>query len=402
MSSHTTKIDSRNIAIKKTKSCSDCFYQIPGDKLPFYFSKPTSDVDFLNDVNIHNWTLLGLYRDSDAEVYNVPYDLGGFKYTVYDQLYEAYNTTGFYTISIDDTMFRMGLENRIKLSVPITGATDPSISGLTNLTFYSGLIRQNNTLTPISSGPASLVVGDVVKSEYDLSISNVGIGQKFIPGTNPGQYDPNEPSSNYYDSGIVLLWSDDIDYSGATTGVTWDTAWSAGTKYTYGGARLAKYSGQGTNGTDGYNQAVGAVDLYSGNAFIWHPEVVPYINTAIGTGSTVTGMTFSTSDASMIVKDYDTEMTATINIVAEPYSYTTTTNPSMAEAVKNDPDCSKKVWIHQVCLMDDNGIPVAYATLDKAVEKPIEEYLLLTTEINIDGGIQDPPYDTYSLTTYGC
>lgn len=403
MSTYSTPIDNRDISVKKTKSCSSCYYQVPGDKLPFYYSKPTSDINFLNDQNIHLWTSLGIYRLTDAELYNTPYTSGGYKNTSYDQLYEAYTSTGFYTISIDDTMFRMALEPRVRMSLPITGATHPSLSALTSVTLYSGLLKQDNSLTPISSGPSALVTADVVKSEYHISASDTGIGQKRIAGVNPGASEVDDPSTNYYDSGIMLLWSDDIDYSGATTGTTWGTSWSASTKYTYSNARLGVFNGVGTTGTNGYNQAVGAIDLYSGNAYIWHPEIVPYINTGIATGGTVTtGLTFNTTDCNFIIKDYDTTMSAKVNIVLQPNQYTTTTNPSMAEAVKADADCDKQVYFDQVCFMDGEGRPVAYASLSDTIVKPKDEFVSLAVEFTIDGGVGAEVWDTYSLPTYGC
>jgi hypothetical protein len=375
--------DSLQVITKEEKS--EEFYQLKGEEISWTRVQDKNGATFRTDSNSHKYTFLGIYGEADALKFNVNFTDGGFKNTMIEDIYTAYNSTGLWVGSMAPSSYRTSVYPAIRLSVPITGGTG-TLSGLTNLTLYSSFVDTNEAKTSDGSGACACWLADSYQSEpMSEATYQAGIGYAN---------NPTEFGGGMYRSGIVYLFANEIYFSG-NTGTTWDTGWSANTRYTYGGSPLATFKG------DNRNKAVGLVHLDSGLITLFNPDIVSTFNSAVATGGTSTsGLTFSSTDCSGVIMDYDLTTRLNINTALLPQTFTKSTNASLLGARAAGIDCSDKVYITKVCYYGPTGQLVATGILDTPIEKNAEDYAMIQAQVTLDGGIKTSP-DKDGRITYG-
>lgn len=380
------QLNTNDVRITTEHEFSSALYQVEGSEISWRFVPSVNHVDFKTNENSHLWgSILSIYSKSIANLYSIPSNEGGFSDTSFGKIYDAYYTNGMYVGSLSDDTFRTAFNKTLKLTIPITGGTG-TLSGVTSLDIFSGMLQQDNSREKQTKGFCGVGYADNALSDYHEGAFNMtGIGQQRIEGINP---DNQDYSHGLYQSGYISLWSDLIDWSGATTGNTWSTNWSGKTKYTTGDARLGKWNGSA------YNEAVGVMDLNTGLIALFHDQVVNNFNTTIATGGTISsGLTFNTSDCYIVTGDRDTTTAVNINVIlgAGDFSGKGSTNPSRGEA-SLDGTCDDTVYITNICFHDERGKITAYGYFDTPVEKPKEQFVTAVAKLSLDGGFKVSPH----------
>ena len=384
------KLDSKNIQIVTNDVVSDVYYRVPGNEISWLYVQPKDSATFNSLASSHLWaSILGIYSQSQANIFSTTRSDGGAFNTMLTKVNEAYNTTGMYVGNISNEAFRTSLYKNLSLKVPISGGTG-DLSGLTSLNLYTGFIEQKNSKSADGCGPCATWLVDSLWSESDPRATyEAGIGYAYDPNNNPSP----DHTKGQYRSGIVYLFSDSIDWSGATTGVTWDTGFSGSSKYTFNNGRFAQFDGS-------YNEAVGLVNVDSGLVALWHPDVVNNFNTDIAiSGNSVTGLTFNTSDCNAIIKDRDasTELRITVNLEPGTFTPESSTNHSILDAKARGVDCGTQVSITEVCFYNDRNQLMGFGKLDTPLEKRTNDFGVITASLTVDGGVKESPANTRSL-----
>jgi hypothetical protein len=190
------------------------------------------------------------------------------------------------------------------------------------------------------------------------------------------------------------LFSESVYFSG-NTGTTWSDGWSGTSRYTFGGSPLATFSGPDMN------QAVGMIQLDTGVVSIFNPDIVSSFNTGVATGGTITsGLTFSTSDCNIVLRDRDTSTGVEINTILKPEEYTKSFNSSLLDAKERGKTCDGQVSITKICFYDEYGQLTATGGLDEAIVKRTQDFISVQSTVTLDGGIQDPVYLTDGRQTW--
>lgn len=375
-------LEPNSLQIRTNEYMSEYFYQIEGSEISWIKVEPNGSEDFTSDVNSHRWTDLGLYSDSDSIKFNLKKSEGGFSDTMISDIYEAYTDSGIIVGSLDSKTFRTSLSPNMKITLPLDESYSGNTTGLSSIDLYTSFVSQNDSKLVDGTKPCSTWKVDSLYSESHVeSTFEAGIGYYYDDLNNPG---PN--TNNVYKSGVVYLFSEDIQYSG-TTGGEWSKGWSADTRYTFGGSPLAVFDGEERD------RAVGLVNVDSGSVIIFNPEIVSSLNTSISSGGTMSsGMTFPTEDCNMVVKDIDFSTSLDINTTLTPNTFTNTMNPSLLDAKQDGiKGCGDSVSITKICYYDEFGNLVATGLLDKPLVKRQQDFTLLKSSVTLDGGEQDSP-----------
>jgi hypothetical protein len=377
-----------SLQIQTEETMSTKFYQVEGYEISWIEVEEKTSTTFSNNKNNHLWSNFGIYSQSDANKFNITRDEGGLSDTAIGGIGPAYDNTGVLVGSIDSSTFRASLGPNMRLTIPISGGTG-SLSGLTSLNLYTAFFEQNNSKSPDGSGPCATWLVDCLWSEsHPQSTYQAGIGYGYDPANNP-----NENTNGQYRSGLMYLFSEDVYFSG-NTGTTWSTGWSGNSRYTFGNSPLAQFDG------DERNLAVGFVNLDAGLIHLFDTNIVSAFNTSVATGGTITsGLTFSTTDCNLIVKDRDLSTVLKINTTLNPDTFTKTMNSSVLDAKQAGiTDCDSQVAITKVCYYDEFGNLVATGLLDEPLFKRPQDYTLLQASVTLDGGTLDSPEN--SRTTF--
>jgi hypothetical protein len=305
------------------------------------------------------------------------------------RVYESYNSTGLFVCSLDKTTFRASLAPNMRITIPISGGTD-TLSGLTTTELYTGFISQNDSMSSDGSGPCATWKVDALESEsFGPATYQAGIGYANDGVNNPG---PN--TNGIYESGFMYLFSKDIYLSG-NTGTTFETGWSGNSRYTFCGSELVTFSGPQRN------VAVGIIQLDTAVITLFDPNIVSSFNTSVATGGTVTsGLTFSTSECNMWIRDRDTTTALEINTILEPEQYTKSFNTSLLDAKQRGVECDGQVSITRICFYDEYGVLTATGGLSEALVKRDQDFISVLSTVTLDGGLKVPIYETDGRPTF--
>jgi hypothetical protein len=384
------RLDEDQLQVVTTEVKSACWYQANGDEISWVYVQPKSGTTFTTDTNSHHWAGVGIYSQLQANSYNSPIADGGLSDTMIGSIGTAYNSTGMYVGSLSSETFRTSFYQNLRLTIPVSGGTG-SLSGLTSLDVYSAFVSQNDSKEACGNGVCSTYLVDSLHSESHRQSTDLsGIGYAYDPINNP-----SESTGGQYRSGIVHLFTNSIEFSGATnTGTTWSSGWSGNSRYTYDGGKLAIFDGNTRN------TSIGFFNLDSGLVYLYHPDVVNNFNTGIATGGTVTsGLTFNTSDCNGWFRDRDFSTKLEINVNLAPNTFTESLNPSKLDAKANGIECDNLVKITDVCFYNDANQLVAMGKLSEPLTKLDSNYSLMNASISLDGGVKsDPCDDTYRAT----
>jgi hypothetical protein len=381
-------LDSDNIQVNTKVVKSPYFYKV--SNIEWVEVVGSSNPSWKNLSATHNWTTLGIYTPADVTKYTIPSIEGGYLDTMINGVGDAYNGNGCLFGKCDIDTFRTSFAPNVRITIPLSGGTG-GLSGLTSTTLYSSFIEQPTSTDSTGSGVCSTWRVDSLKSEsYEHGTANAGLGYKYDSLNNPGVATGHE----FY-SGLVYLFTDDINFSGATTGTTWDQGWSGNSRYTYGDSngqgRTAKFDGLQRD------EAVGFLTVDSGQIVIFNQNIVNSFNTSVATGGTITtGATFSSADCNMITQDYDsfTEVNVTFNL--QPGEYTETSNTSSLVAKQEGSNCDE-VGITEVCCYNDSGILTAIGSLNFPAVKNKDGFTIINAVLSLDGGQRVSEGDTNTL-----
>jgi hypothetical protein len=315
--------------------------------------------------------------DKEKTIFETLYSQGGLSGTsmeywvtnVGDNIIVADIDSSVFDVAIDGLNFRL----TIPLDSTYTGAT----SGLSSTNLYGSYMRTNLYDQKNNTGPCSCAVMDYLLSEQDAKATiNVGQGLPVQNGTNP---DPNY--YNYYHSGIVYLFSDDIkkpNVTGTTMVTTnsWATGFGEDCPYSQRNKFPFNYVDDTINGYY-VDQPVGAVDLLGGQVKIFNQDLVEAFDfTTASSGNSLTGATFPSSGASATFKSYDLDQGLNITILANRNEFTTSNNPTY------DPiSCDGKLYITSIDLYDSQGRLVAKALPDAPIEKSKDSVFVSTLNV---------------------
>lgn len=381
---HLNKLPSNALQVKTETDTSPQFYQVVGDEISWRFVQNKNSATFNSDENTHFWgSFLDIYSQTDAQKFNITRANGGVSDILgFEDIWDAYNTTGFWFANIGDTAFRASFAPHMTFTIPISGGSG-TLSGLTNVNLHSGFVEQSTSKSPDSSGPCSCWLVDTLCSESDpVSTYEAGLGYAY-----DGVNNPSEQTNGQYQSGFVHMFANEIYYSG-NTGTTWDVGLTAATRYTFGGSPLAIREGNERN------KSVGMFFVDSGNLVIYNTELVNSFNSAIGTGSTVTGLTFNTTDCYGIVRDKDVTSQLLVTIQTMPNTFKDSTNKSQLDAKQVGIECEEgTVKMTKFCLYDNDGRMTALGNLSIPTTKKESDFNGFTAKINLDGGTQGYVYD---------
>ena len=330
----------------------------------------------------HLWTgpLVNIpVTDAQKLDFQIPYSQGGLSGTSME-----YWVTGvgdnIIVADIDQSVFDVGIDGlHFRLSIPLDSTYSGATSGLSTTNLYSSYKRTTLYDQKNNSGPCSCAVMDYLLSEEDgVVTTELGQGLPVQNGTNP---DPNY--YNYYHSGIVYLFSDDIrkpNVTGTTmtTSNSWATGFCEDCPYSQRDKFPFNYIDDPINGYY-VDQPVGAVDLLGGQVKIWNQDLVEAFDFtgAIG-GNSLTGATFPTTGASATFKSYDLDQGLNITILANKNEFTTSTNPTY------DPiTCDGTIYITSIDLYDNTGKLVAKALPDTPIKKQASNIFVSTLNIKL-------------------
>lgn len=315
--------------------------------------------------------------DKEKTIFQTPYSDGGLKGTAME--YWVTNVGNDVIIAdISANSFDVGIDGlNFRLTVPLDPSYTGITSGLTTTNLYGSYMRTNLYDRKNNNGPCSCAVMDYLLSEQDNKVTtDIGQGLPLQSGTNP---DPNY--YNYYHSGIVYLFSDDIrkpsiSATTATTINSWATGFGLDCPYSQSDKLPFNYIDDQVNGYY-VDQPVGVVDLLGGQVKIFNEDIVEAFDfTGAISGDSSSGATFSTSGASATFKSYDLNQGLNITVLANRNEFTTSTNPTY------DPiTCDGKLYITSIDLYDEQGRLVAKALPDSPVEKTKDSVFVSTLNI---------------------
>jgi hypothetical protein len=339
---------------------------------------------FTSSDKSHLLSLLNLYTENIADDYNKSFVNGGILNTSINDMVEAYKNNGFVFFEVPDTNWAVSLNGyNFRIKIPLD-STYSGTTGFSATTLYTSFIQQPWSLERPSNNCAATKI-DTLNSESYKWFADKGIGYEYKVGENP---DANE----LFQNGFTLLYSDDFDFSGATSGNTsWSSLYSKLNKYS-NGARMSNFF---PNGTEPADRSIGVI-FNNGFGFLWDTDVVSGFDWASGTGATSTsGVTFDSNLVAMEGSDIDQELKLVLNLNLGPEQFNTTTNPSYYEAVKDGSNCD--VSFTTVGFHDESGNCLAIAKVEnEAIIKSEGNYQIMNFEIPVGGSVD---YNRYTYVT---
>jgi hypothetical protein len=339
---------------------------------------------FTSSDKSHLVSLLNLYTPNIVNDYDKSFNIGGVLNTSINDIVSAYNTNGFILFEVPETNFAVSLSGyNFRMKMPL------STTGLTSTTVYTSFIKQPWSLERPSTNCAPTKI-DSLHSESYRWFEEKGIGYEYRNGENPSA------SDKYFENGFVLLFSDDFEFTGTTSGKTsWSVDYGKSNKYSKG-ARMVNFL---PNGSEPADKAIGAL-FNNGLGFIWDEDMVNDFDWSVGSGSgSTSAVTFSQTYVAAEGQDIDQETKLVINLNLGPEQFNTTTNPSYFEAIKDGSSCD--VAFTTIGFHDQLGNTLAIAKVEnEAIIKQEDNYQILNFEIPVGGTIDTTRYTyTVSATT---
>lgn len=344
-----------SVNIDKEEIISD-FVTVNGDNVTYTLVPKTGS--FLSHLWLGTTSIPVNNRMSNQ--YTIPYAEGGYKNTALESLVDSVGDD-IIIANISDNVFDKSIDGRdFSITIPLTGTWSGLTSGLTATTLYGAYMRTSD-YEKKSAGPCGVSTFDTYYSETSEMVTEaVSIGQPKQNGVNP------DPESNKYFSGIVYLFSDDIQRpnvpSGSTaTTTSWSTSSGVSNPYTNG-----KLPFNFIDTTEYYkDQPVGIVDLYSGIVKIFNNDLVSAFDFSSATGGTgTTEVTYAPGIADVTYKKVDVNQFWRVSVIAGPGEFTDSNNPTW------DPEtCGDIVYVTKLPLYDRNGNMVAIAVPNEPIAK---------------------------------
>lgn len=364
-----------------------------GDELKFTKISSSADADFKTRGVNSVWSLLNLYSNKIFDSFNDDYTNGGLLGTVWESVIDAYQSHGMIMLETTEDNWRKFIDGKnVEFKYPLDSTYTGGTSGLTATTMYSSFIDTQSLKSKSTSSFCDPIVLDTLYSEPSIEFTDsFGIGHDYQVGINP------ETTSNYYQSGLVLLMSNDwTPFSGTSSAKTWSSLYNIPNKYTKG-APLITPSGPTRD------VASGAFFTNLGIGLIWAEDFVKGFDYASATtgGTGTTHYYFSSGATYINASEGDTSNKLQIDVILEPNEFNQSLNDSYIEdSIENGSNCD--VAYNTITLHDSQGKCLVYAKSSQPVIKREGDFSIVTIDIPIDGDIQDSLADTRGCVYGSC
>jgi hypothetical protein len=280
--------------------------------------------------------------------------------------------------NIGKDVYDMGIDGKaFNLTIPLDSTYTGVTSGLSTTTLYSAYMKTPLYDKKSTNGPcACSVMDDLLAEQSNIVTTDIMQGLTNKPGINPEQ-------NGYYNSGLVYLFSDDIQRpnlsaSTATTINSWSTGFNNDCPYTLGKKFPFNFRSNDVEGTY-MDVPVGAVDLDGGIITIFNKDLVEAFDFTLSTGGTSTsGATFPTSAASSTFKSVDVDQSLNLTLIAGKNEFTSSSNPTY-----NPLTCDGTIYINYINLYNSSGELVAVGVTDQPIEKQKNQVVVFQTKIGL-------------------
>ncbi len=349
---------------------------VSGDDLKFYLVGKTGSTES------HLWLgpLFNIPVNSRMESeFITPYMDGGWSGTALEYLVKEVGDN-IIVGDISKESFESAIDGlNFNLTIPLDPAYNgTSFSGLSSTTIYGAYQKTQLYTKKSTNGPCACSVMDGLLSENSKSVTTqIDAGLPHQEGVNP------KNSNFYYSSGLVYLFSDDvkkpnISANTVTTTNSWATGFNDNCPYTLRKKFPFNLLNDSVNGYY-YDQPVGVVDLLGGKITLFNEDIVEGFNFSGATGGTsVTGATFSTTDANTNFSSYDILQGLDMTLIAGKNEFDTSNNPTY-----NEQTCDGKIYITYVDFYDSSGKLVAKGVTDSPLSKEKDQILVLNANIKL-------------------
>jgi hypothetical protein len=274
---------------------------------------------------------------------------GGFSGTAIQDLYNI-NSVIFF--NIDASAYEQMIDGRtFSLNIPLDNTYSGVTSGLSTTTLYSSYVKTNSLSQPSPTNP-------------NLSTFDTNYSEKYLPAS---EYfgNPDNQIQNY-ESGVVWLFSNDIQRPNNFSGNSWSTASNNNNPYT-NGKQSFNFISTGLNNVD---KAVGILNLNAGLGAIFNFDLVNSFDFSVATGGTGTTLaTFSLSDASINLKSVNIDFSQRIIAIAGADEFFTSQNPTYHS------DCNGMVKITKIGLYNDLGECIAIVVPNEPITKQKDQFI---------------------------
>jgi hypothetical protein len=281
---------------------------------------------------------------------------GGFSGTAIQDLYNI-NTVIFF--NIDASAYEQMIDGRtFSLRIPLDSSYTGSTSGLSTTTLYSSYAKTNLLTQPSNSNPAL--------SSFDTTYS-----ERFLPASEYFGNPDNQLSD--YSSGIVWLFSDNIQRPNNFSGNSWSLASNNNNPYT-NGKETFNFINSGSNNVD---KAVGIVNLNAGLGAIFNRDLVNAFDFSLaigGTGTTLT--TFNSSDVLCTLKSVSVDYFQRIIAIAGADEFFTSQNPTYHS------DCNGMVKITKIGLYNDLGECIGVVVPNEPITKQKDQFITFDIKLS--------------------
>lgn len=363
-------------------------YQIPSSGVTFTKIYPYSNVGFDSSSYSHLYGLLtGIFTTNQANDLTGTTSEGGLINTSLNDLPLSWLQNGAVIFNIDTTFYEVGLSgNNFRIQIPLT------TTAMTSTVLYSSFINESMKLER-STGPCGGFIADELNTDNTRIFETYGLGYQYMLGENPPITPNFDNIQNFFESGVVLLFSDDWSFSGATTGSSWSYAYGNNRKYA-NRARLANFY-ENDNGLA--DRAAGLLLPYHGIGIIFAEDFVENFNwlSGVTSGSGTTEVSFNQTYAAAEGKDLDVATVMSINLILSEDQFNYSLNPSFREEVDTTGDICA-VGITELAFYSPNGECLIKAVVDsQAIQKEINQ----TRVINLKAPIgEDIDLTRFSYT----
>ena len=308
--------------------------------------------------------------------YTVDYSDGGYIRTAMEYLVTDVGDN-IIIADISSDVFGMSIDGLdFNITIPLDATATGATSGLSTTTLYGAYMKTPLYYEKSTSGPCSTSVIDNLISEQSIKVTTeISEGLPMVRGVNP-------ESNEYFNSGIIYLFSDDIQKPNVTSATTATTnSWSTGNgldnPYTIGKKFPFNFI---TDELGGYyvDKPIGAVDLLGGIVTIFNQDIVDAFDFSVGTGGTGTTLvTFASSLANSTFKSVDIEQKLNMTLIAGKNEFTTSNNPTWDLTT-----CDGKIYVTYIDFYDEQGNLVAKGVTDSPLSKQKNEQLIIEANIS--------------------
>ncbi len=352
------------------------FKTVSGDDLKFYLVGKTGSTES------HLWLgpLFNVPVNTIMEnEFTTPYIDGGLSGTSLEYLVKEVGDN-IIVGDISKDSFEAAIDGlNFSLTIPLNPSYNGiSFSGLSSTTIYGAYMKTQYYDRKSTNGNCACSIMDGLLSENSEKVTTeIDAGLDYQRGVNP------KDSNSYYSSGLVYLFSDDvkkpnISANTVTTTNSWSTGFNTDCPYTF----RKKFPFNLLNDTVNnyyYDQPIGVVDLLGGKITLFNEDIVEGFNFSGATGGTsVTGATFSSSEANTSFRSYDILQGLDMTLIAGKDEFDTSNNPTY-----NTQTCDGKIYVTYVDFYDSSGKLVAKGVSDSPLTKERDQILVLNANIKL-------------------